>query len=243
MGLAAMIDALLRDPDVVYGMARDGEKLGKLCGRLLLIFVITAGLYGATMGSFRWLHPEYRFRDFEIQTKAGQTMRGRIAGVNFETGTAYTVSQIPAVTGAEIRFNLSHPTDSYPIESMDDEEEYTAIKLAAGAALREQAAWKLPWLVMLKVPALFLLTLLICAPSLYVLNLALDARMHFMPVMTTASFGLAATGVMLAVIAPIAALFSSTVLSPQTMRASSTIGSNQRPSSKKPSWRARVTRS
>jgi len=62
--------------------------------------------------------------------------------------------------------------------------------------------------VALKTPLVFVLTLLVCALALYVLNLAFGLQLRFLPSMTLALFALAGTGVMLAVFAPIALLFT-----------------------------------
>jgi len=89
-----------------------------------------------------------------------------------------------------------------------EEKDYTAIVLPPGTAMIEADAWRIPFFVALKTPLLFVLTLLICAPALYVLNLVFSLRLRFMPVMTLMTFALAATGTMLAVFVPIAAMFS-----------------------------------
>jgi hypothetical protein len=94
------------------------------------------------------------------------------------------------------------------VQYVTHEKGYTAIVLAQDSPLGEPDAWKLPLLVAVKTPLLFILTLGVCSLALYVLNLAFDIRLHFMPVMTTMSFGLAATGVMLGVLVPITGMFS-----------------------------------
>jgi hypothetical protein len=209
VNLLSTMDALLRDPETVYQQAAEGRDLGKLCGQLLAIFVLTAALYGAAMGAFRWLHPEYAFSDFELQAPDGRMLEGTVVGINVAQNTVYTYeTALPRVGGARIRFNASRPSDPYQVQSTGEEGGYGAIVLARGPALREAAAWRIPLLVALKVPALFVLTLAVCAMALYVLNLALGIRLHLMPVMTTMAFGLAATGVILGVLVPIAALFS-----------------------------------
>ena len=209
MNLLKTMDALLRDPESVYRMAAEGRDLGRLCAKLLLIFVITAGLCGAAMGSFRWLHPGFFFSDFELSSPEGPVASGQVAGVNYDTNTIYATGALPDVAeDATIRFNLTQPSDPYKVQYVTREKGYTAIVLAPGSSLGEPDAWKLPLLVAAKTPLLFILTLGICSLALYVLNLAFDIRLHFMPVMTTMSFGLAATGVMLGVLVPITGMFS-----------------------------------
>jgi hypothetical protein len=209
VNLLSTMDALLRDPETVYQRAAEGRDLGKLCGQLLAIFVLTAALYGAAMGAFRWVHLEYFFSNFELKAPDGRLFEGSVAGMNVATNTVYTPqTDLPRLGSAQIRFNASRPSDPYHVQSIGEEGGYGAIMLARGPALREAAAWRIPPLVALKVPVLFVLTLAICAMAFYVLNLALGIRLHLMPVMTTMAFGLAATGVMLGVLAPITALFS-----------------------------------
>jgi hypothetical protein len=207
-----MIDELLRDREKLYETAREGRALGALCSRLLLVFIVTAGLYGAVMGSFRWIHPEYFFSDFELSAPGLEPVQGEVAGMNPGDLRIYSEKPLPPeVVEAEprtVRFNLSRPSDPYPVASVDEEKGYARITLAAGARLVEPRPWRLPLIVALKVPALFLLTLAVCAFALYVLNLAFGLRLHFMPVLTLILFALAGTGVMLGVFAPIALMFS-----------------------------------
>ncbi len=209
MNLLSTMDALLRDPETVYQRAAEGRDLGRLCGQLLAIFALTAALYGTAMGAFRWVHPQYLFSNFEIRASDGRLFAGSVAGVSVARHTVYTPQTgLPRLENAQIRFNRSRPSDPYRVESIGEESGYAAIVLAPGSPLHEAASWRIPLLVALKVPLLFVLTLAICAMAFYVLNLALGIRLHLMPVMTTMAFGLAATGVMLGVLVPIAALFS-----------------------------------
>ena len=85
MNLFAMMDQLLRDRESLYQTAAEGKDLSRLSGRLLLIFAVTAAIYGASMGGFRWLHPDYFFSDFELTSTSKETATGRIAGVNAVT--------------------------------------------------------------------------------------------------------------------------------------------------------------
>ena len=209
MSLFATMDALLRDPDSVYRRAAEGQDLGRLCALLLAIFVLTSALYGAAMGCFRWIHPEYVFSDFELVSPDEGTFEGKVAGVGYDDATVYTeTADLPAFENAVIRFNLTRPTDPYAVTAVGEEKGYGAIQLAPGSPLEESGGWRTLLLVAAKTPAMFLITLAVCAMALYVFNLALDIRLHFMPVMTAMSFGLAATGVMLGVFVPISGLFS-----------------------------------
>jgi hypothetical protein len=190
-------------------MVIDRTGVSKLCGKLLVILLLTAGLYGASMGAYRWLHPEYTFSDFELTPASAAVLKGRVAGMNAETKTVYTKDVVGRdLKGAEIRFNLTCPTDPYKVISVADEKGYGAIQLAPDAELKEPGAWKLPLLVALKTPLLLLLTLLICYLAMYILNLAIGLGLYPLPTMALMIFALAATGTVLGVFIPIVALFS-----------------------------------
>ena len=209
MKLFAMMDALLRDRFTLYKRLIDGEDLGKLTVQMLLIFVLTAGLYGAAMGAFRWIHPEYVFSDFEISVPGQAPIRGKVSGMTQSPNAIYTEQTgLPMRSEAEIRFNLSQPTEPYRIDSISREKGYGKIVLAPEAELAEPNSWRMPLLVAVKTPLLFLLTLIICVPALYVINLALGMGLRFMPAVTLMAFALAATGIMLGVFIPIVAMFS-----------------------------------
>jgi hypothetical protein len=68
--------------------------------------------------------------------------------------------------------------------------------------------WKFAVFSALKVPALFLVTLLVCLPALYVLNIALGWHLRFSPTAAVLMTGLASTSVMLIVLAPIVLFFT-----------------------------------
>ena len=209
MKLITMIDELLRNRSMLYQEAREGTKLIPLCGRLLLLFCLTAAIYGAVMGSFRSIHPTFFFSDFEINYKEGESFRGKVAGITPQQNAVYTRTKlILGSTANTIRFNVTNPTDPYTITNVSTEKGYTKISLAKGSRLHESNAWTMPLLAALKIPLLFLLTLLICAIALYILNLAYGMQLHFMPSMTLMLFALAGTGVMLLVFAPISMLFT-----------------------------------
>ena len=208
MKLLSTIDALLRDRDSLYPTA-DEPNLGKRCFRMLLIFILTSALYGAAMGSFRWFHPEYYFSDFELTAPDGKTSTGKVAGMNSAKKTVYTrATGLPKLEGATIRFNLTRPSDPYPIASIGEEKGYGAITLAPEAVLQEPTSWQLPLLAAVKIPALFVFTLLVCSLALYLLNLTFGMNLHFMPTMSLMTFALAVKGIMLGVFIPIVLLFS-----------------------------------
>lgn len=209
MDLIKMVDRLLRDRTSLYDMARDGEQLRPLCSKLLLVFCITTAVYGSVMGGFRCLHPAYSFSDFELTLPDHDPVQGKVAALAPETQTVYTkTTPLPAATRGTIRFNLSHPTEPYDVYWVGEVEGYGEIVLAPDSILAEPGLWKLPLIVAVKTPLLFLLTLLVCSLALYAVNLVLGLRLHFLPTMTLMLFALTGTGVVLAVFAPIAALFT-----------------------------------
>jgi hypothetical protein len=214
MKLISMMDSLLRDRESLYRGAHAGD-LGRLCIALLVVFVLTSAIYGAVAGSFRLFHPEYFFSDYELTVAEDTPITGKIAGVNLEKATVYTaisdvsyLTDMPVLGESEIRFNITRPSDAYHVVSVGEEGGYGAIELASESVLEETNGSMMPLLVAGKTPLLFLLTLAICSLALYVLNLAFDIGLHFMPVITAAAFGLAATGVMLGVFVPIVGLFT-----------------------------------
>ena len=209
MNVLRMMDDLLRDRNTLYEMATQRERLGGMCARLLLIFLLTTCIYGAVMGTFRWMHPAYYFSNFELSTPGQGPVSGKVAGMTVADRAVYTRVELPAAEPeTTVRFNLSDPSEPYKVAETGKEKGFQKMVLAPGAALAEADAWKLPIMVAVKTPLLFILTLLVCTPALYVINLALGMRLHFMPVMTLMLFALAGTGVMLVVFAPIALLFS-----------------------------------
>lgn len=209
MKLVGVINDFLRDRDSLYATAKEGRNLPSLCGKLLLIFFLTAGIYGGVMGGFRCIHPAFYFSDFAISAAGQSPVQGKVAGMSAENQSIYTRTALPPSTShATIRFNLSKPSEPYEVAEIGFEKGYGKILLAPGSVLQEPDAWKLPFIVALKIPLLFILTLLVCALALYALNLAFGMRLHFMPAMTVMLFALAGTGVLLAVFAPIAMLFT-----------------------------------
>jgi hypothetical protein len=161
------------------------------------------------MGAFRCIHPAYYFSNFAMSSGGRDLAQGKVAGMSVENRAVYTRTALP-VTAADttIRFNLSRPSEAYEVARIGTEKGYGKIVLAPGPALEEPGAWKLPILVALKIPLLFLLNLVVCALALYALNLSFGMRLHFMPAMTVMLLALAGTGVLLAVFAPIALLFT-----------------------------------
>jgi len=205
MRLLTAIDSIFRDRQALYEQALSGPGL---FSRMVLLFVAASACYGAGMGSFRLFHPEYFYSDFEISTASQQRVQGKVLGVNVETHTVYTQRMDPIPGVQSIRFNVTQPSEPVPVVSMGSEKDFGAIVLPPCTQLEEPASWLIPLHVAWKTPLLFMLTLLVCALALYVFNLALDARLHFMPVMNLMSLALAATGTMLFVALPIALLFS-----------------------------------
>ena len=209
MNLITMMDELLRNRSMLYREAREGTTLLPLCGRLLLLFCLTAAIYGAVMGAFRSIHPAYFFSDFEITAQDGTSHRGEVVGLTPERNAIYTRTTLNFDSPAKsVRFNVTNPTDPYTVIGISTEKGYTKIELAKGSRLREGGAWMMPFFVALKIPLLFLLTLLVCSIALYILNLAYGMQLHFMPSLTLMLFALAGTGVMLMVFAPISMLFT-----------------------------------
>jgi hypothetical protein len=209
MKLFQMIDELLRDRSALYRTAREGKNLRQLCIRLLMLFLISSAIYGAVMGAFRSIHPDYFFSDFELITKDTPAIKGTIAGMTAENKAVYTSMDISSkITDATIRFNTTNPSDAYQVISISKEKNYTKIELAPDAQLKEAGGWMLPFLVALKIPLLFLLTLLVCAFALYIINLAIGMKLHFLPSMTLMLFALAGTSIILLVFAPISMLFT-----------------------------------
>ena len=209
MKLLEAVNHLLRDRQSLYETAREGKNLLSLCGRLLLIFILTAGVYGAVMGAFRCIHPAYYFSDFGLSVAGQPPVQGKVAGMSVEDRSVYTRTPLPSLTSeATIRFNLSRPSKAYEVAKVGMEEGYGKILLAPNSVLEEPGAWKMPLIVALKTPLLFILTLVVCALALYALNLSFGMGLHFMPTMTVMLFALAGTGVLLAVFAPISLLFT-----------------------------------
>ena len=232
MNLFTMIDSFFRDRDSLYQMAAEEKNLADLCKKLLIIFLISTGFYGAAMGSFRWFHPEYYFSDFELSIAGGRSVVKEVSGVNMDTRRVYfdigdladVVSLLqqdekPAqseepraylsqVKGAKIRFNVTHPSDPYEVVLISTEGGYGVIELSSESVFKEADTWTMPLLVSLKAPLLFVSTLLICSMALYMLNLSFGIGLKFMPTMTLMIFSLTATGAMLGVFVPIVGFFS-----------------------------------
>jgi hypothetical protein len=211
MKLIAMMDELLRNRSALYQQVLDGDSLKPLYTRLFLIFLLSSAIYGAVMGGFRCLHPEFNLSNFELTAAAPdfKSLHGEIAGMMTEHNAVYTRAKIPAdLQDAMIRFNTSDPSESYAVSGVTEEKGFTKITLGQGVPLTEEGRWALPLMVAVKIPLLFILTLGVCAFALYILNLAFGMQLRFLPSMTLVLFALAGTGVMLMVFAPISALFT-----------------------------------
>jgi len=209
MSLLSTMDTLFRDRDSLYQAAIEGRELGKLSCRLLAIFILSSGLYGAAMGSFRWIHPQFFFSDFRPSGSEDEAAVKKVAGANMEAKKIFTREKdLSNLADSEIRFNVSRPTEPYKVVSVGEEAGYGMIELAPDSVLEEPNTWRLPLLVALKTPSLFVLSLVVCSLALYMLNLAFGVGLHFVPTMVLMFFGLAATGVMLGVFIPIVGLFA-----------------------------------
>ena len=209
MKLIAMIDALLRDRAGLYRQAREETQLRTLILRLLMVFLLSSAIYGFVMGAFRCIHPAFFFSDFALTSAKGGPIQGDVAGMTPERATIYTRQKLPPLAlPATVRFNLTDPSEEYSVSALGEEKGYNKIVLAPNTVLMESGRWLLPLLVAIKIPLLFLLTLLVCALALYILNLAVGLRLRFVPSMTLMLFALAGTGVILVVFAPVVMLFT-----------------------------------
>ncbi len=209
MHLLTMMDELLRNRDTLYRTARDGGNIAVLCRRLLLLFLISSALYGAVMGAYRSIHPDFFFSDFELIPITGQPLQGDVAGMASNTRSIYTRESLPPLTpGMQVRFNRTDPSEAFAVQSFGVEKGYNKIVLVPGVPFAEHNRWLQPALVALKIPLLFLLTLLVCAFALYIVNLAVGMQLHFSASMLLMLFALAGTGVLLVVFTPIALLFT-----------------------------------
>lgn len=211
-GFFSMVDAILRDRDMIYQQLYSGKSLGHLCTKLTAIFIITCALYGCAMGSFRYVHPEYFFSDFELVVEGSPPVSGKIVGINHQERAIFTdhvgLIALQSDGEAKIKFNITDPSEPYQVKSTGEEKGYGKIVVDAPEGLAETAAWRFPISAAIKVPALFLLTLALCLPALYVLNLLLGLSLQFNKTLALTLFALAATGIMLAVFVPIVGLFS-----------------------------------
>jgi len=64
MKLLATMDAVLRDRQALYERIAAGDGLKAMAGKFLLVFALAAALYGAAMGMFRAIHPEFFFSTY-----------------------------------------------------------------------------------------------------------------------------------------------------------------------------------
>lgn len=203
------MDSLLRDRDTLYRQAREGRSPGALCGRLLAVFLLTAAIYGAVMGSFRLFHPQFFFSDFILSTEGSNSLYGKVAGMDPDARAVFAEEVLPdGPAWTTVRFNRTRPTAPYRVAAVGEEQGYGRIQLAPDAVLAEAGAGIQVGLVALKIPLLFLLTLAVCALALYILNLVFGLGLRFVPAITLMLFALAATGVLLAVFAPIVLFFT-----------------------------------
>ncbi|TET32799.1 MAG: hypothetical protein E3J72_18825 [Planctomycetota bacterium] len=81
-----------------------------------------------------------------------------------------------------------------------------------GAATGCYVAGHQIWITGLKVPLLFLSTLAICAPSMYILSLLIGARLSFMQALTVALTTIAVTSLVMVGWAPVMFVFARTLM-------------------------------
>ena len=61
MSLLKSIDCLMRDQAELFKLVSGDSPRWPVIREMLMILGLTAGVYGAAMGSYRWLHPEFFF--------------------------------------------------------------------------------------------------------------------------------------------------------------------------------------
>jgi hypothetical protein len=212
----SFIDGFIRDRKKVIEQVKSGGGLGRFVVLTLVVYLAFTALYGVAMGSFRWAHPAFLFSDFVIggaDEPGRATFTGVVNTMDEDTRSVTTegVAADAALVGRSIRFNKTDPTPAFEIEAVEQVGPYCRITLKQdpdGPAMVADAPWAYTILAAVKVPALFLVTLLVCLPVLYVLNVAFGWRLHFVPTVALLFFALAGTSVMLVVVAPIVLFFN-----------------------------------
>lgn len=202
------VDSFIRERGKVIERVRREEALGRLIAGAAVMYVLFTAVYGLGMGSFRWAHPMFFFSDFAL---AGDRVTGKGTVLTMDAETkSVTVPAVDApgdLAGRTIRFNTTDPTPPFKILRAEAEGKATRLFLE-GPAMAAEGAWKFALLSALKVPSLFLVTLLVCLPALYVLNVAMGWKLRFAPTVAVLFFATAGTSVMLAVLAPIVVFFT-----------------------------------
>ena len=207
------VDGFIRERGRLIERIRRGEKLGRFIAGAGAMYLVFAAVYGLAMGSFRWAHPMFFFSDFIIEGE-GTRLAGKVDSMDLKMKSVATkdVTASAELVGRAVRFNRTNPTPSYEITRAEQLGPYCRLTLK-GPSMVAEAPWKFTLLAAVKVPALFLVTLVVCLPALYVLNIALGWKLRFAPTVAVLVFAMAGTSVVLAVLAPIVLFF--TVLTDQ----------------------------
>jgi len=213
------VDGFIRNRREMIESIKRGERPGRFVAFAIATYVVLTAAYGLAMGSFRWLHPEFYYSDFEIAapraqygvappTNAPAPVRGAVHSMDARSTSVIVERALPeGLVGREVRFNMTNPTPAYRIVAVKEVGPFTEMALD-GPAMFDASSWKYALLAALKVPALFLVTLVVCLPALYLLNVALGWRLAFVPMVSVLLFAIAGTSVMLAVLVPIVFFFA-----------------------------------
>ncbi|MBI3923900.1 MAG: hypothetical protein HY318_20930 [Armatimonadetes bacterium] len=208
-GMIGLSEKLLRNRDEIFSQIGESADVKGVVRETTRLFLVLSALYGLCMGSYRWVHPQFFFSDFVIGQEAG-AVEGRVSWVDYRQGLVYTETDLPTDTSLaskQIRFNVSDPTAPYRIEAVSHRGPYRQIRISGGA-FAQSHAWKYGLTSMVKVPLLFLGTLLVCLPALYVVNIIFGLNMHFKPTVALFACALAAISLVLAAFVPIVLFFS-----------------------------------
>ena len=199
------VDSFIRGRGELIERVKKGERLGRFIAGAAVMYVVFTAIYGVGMGSFRWAHPLLFFSDFVID--GGGT--GYVDAMDAETASFSTraLKSSPDLDGRTIRFNRTNPTPPYKIRRTEQFGPHCRVYVE-GPPMVAEDPWRFALLSSLKVPALFLVTLLVCLPALYVLNVAMGWKLAFVPTTALLVFAIAGTSVMLAVLAPIVIFFT-----------------------------------
>ena len=199
------VDSFIRGRGEIIERVKTGERLGRFIAGAALMYVVFPAVYGVGMGSFRWAHPLLFFSDYAMEE--GGT--GLVDAMDADTGSFSTrdLKAAPDLVGRTIRFNQTNPTPPYAITRTEQFGPHCRVYVE-GPPMVAEDPWMFALASSLKVPALFLVTLLVCLPALYVLNVAMGWRLGFVPTAAALVFAIAGTSVVLAVLAPIVIFFT-----------------------------------
>ena len=181
------VDSFIRGRGEIIERVKTGERLGRFIAGAALMYVVFPAVYGVGMGSFRWAHPLLFFSDYAMEE--GGT--GLVDAMDADTGSFSTrdLKAAPDLVGRTIRFNQTNPTPPYAITRTEQFGPHCRVYVE-GPPMVAEDPWMFALASSLKVPALFLVTLLVCLPALYVLNVLTD-HYHFMMVLHVLIFTLA----------------------------------------------------